>query len=534
MHLDLDDAVALAVLAAAALHVEAEAARLVAADARFRHLGEELTNVGKDARVGRRIGARRATDRRLVDVDDLVDEVQAGDLACGARTVLRPVEVLRHPPIEDVADECALPGPADAGNADQLAQRKIHIDVLQVILGGATDDDHLPVAFPAPRRQGDRSLAAQERPGDRLRRFQDIVEAACGDDFATVLAGPRPDVDDEARRSHRFFVMLDDDHRVADVAQREQCVDQLPVVALMEPDRGLIKDVQDAHEFRSDLRGEPDSLCLAAGQRIGRSGEAQVIETDVNQELEPLADLFQDGARNQRFTLGQLKFRKPALRGRDRQVAHVHDRAIRHGHGEILRLEPLPFADRARPGRHQPLDLGADELGLGLAMAPLEVRDDAFVRCFVPAALALAVDVLHTQGVAVVAVKNNLALFDGQFAERLVHGNLVAIGHSLDQVVVKVGRPAQGADRAVGEWPALVRDHKIRIDLELAPQPGARRAGAMRVVERKVARRELLHREAVKGAGEVLAEELLLALTIGTRYENEPAGHLRGGLDRLT
>src|SRR5207237_8432679 len=117
VHLDLDDAVALAVLAAAALHVEAEAARLVAADARFRHLGEELTNVRNDACVRRRIGARRATDRRLVDIDDLVDEVQAGDLARGAGPVLGPVEVLRHASIQNVTDERALPGPADAGNA---------------------------------------------------------------------------------------------------------------------------------------------------------------------------------------------------------------------------------------------------------------------------------------------------------------------------------------------------------------------------------------------------------------------------------
>src|SRR5256885_2833682 len=186
VHLDLDDAVALAVLATAALHVEAEAARLVATDARFRHLGEELTNVGKDACVRRRIGARRATDRRLVDVDDLVDEVQAGNLARGARPILSPVEMLRHPSIQNVADERALPGPADAGNADQPAQRKVDIDVLQVVLGGAAHDDHLPIAFAAPRGQGDRSLAAQECPRDRLRRFQDVVEAAGGDDLAAV------------------------------------------------------------------------------------------------------------------------------------------------------------------------------------------------------------------------------------------------------------------------------------------------------------------------------------------------------------
>src|SRR6185503_15155902 len=73
MHLDLDLAVATADLASAALDVEAEAAGLVAARPRLLSLGEELADVVEDAGVGRRVGARRAADRRLVDVDDLVD-----------------------------------------------------------------------------------------------------------------------------------------------------------------------------------------------------------------------------------------------------------------------------------------------------------------------------------------------------------------------------------------------------------------------------------------------------------------------------
>src|SRR4029077_13703158 len=62
VHLDLDDAVALAVLAAAALDVEAEPARIVAPHPRLRHLGEQLADVGEDAGVGRRVRAGRPAD----------------------------------------------------------------------------------------------------------------------------------------------------------------------------------------------------------------------------------------------------------------------------------------------------------------------------------------------------------------------------------------------------------------------------------------------------------------------------------------
>src|SRR3712207_9399694 len=71
-------------LAAAALDVEGEAAGLVAADLRLRRAGEQLAHVVPDAGVGRRVGPRGATDRRPVDVHDLVELVQAGDRAVPA------------------------------------------------------------------------------------------------------------------------------------------------------------------------------------------------------------------------------------------------------------------------------------------------------------------------------------------------------------------------------------------------------------------------------------------------------------------
>src|SRR5262249_11790534 len=52
VHLDLDDAVAFAGLAAAAFDVEGEAADAVAPGARFRDMGEEFPQGGEQPRVG--------------------------------------------------------------------------------------------------------------------------------------------------------------------------------------------------------------------------------------------------------------------------------------------------------------------------------------------------------------------------------------------------------------------------------------------------------------------------------------------------
>ena len=73
VHFDAAQAVALAGFAAPALDVEAEASGLVAALAGFGQHGEEVADGGEDAGVGGGIGARRAADGRLVDLDDLVD-----------------------------------------------------------------------------------------------------------------------------------------------------------------------------------------------------------------------------------------------------------------------------------------------------------------------------------------------------------------------------------------------------------------------------------------------------------------------------
>ena len=68
-HLDALHALAFARLAAPAARVEREAARGVAAHARFGHFGEEAAHRVPEADVGRGARARRLADRRLVDFE---------------------------------------------------------------------------------------------------------------------------------------------------------------------------------------------------------------------------------------------------------------------------------------------------------------------------------------------------------------------------------------------------------------------------------------------------------------------------------
>ena len=76
VHLDLDGAVARAGFAAPTPHVEREATGQVAPHLRLLGLGEQLADVVEHTGVGGRIRARRAADGRLVDVDDLVEQIR--------------------------------------------------------------------------------------------------------------------------------------------------------------------------------------------------------------------------------------------------------------------------------------------------------------------------------------------------------------------------------------------------------------------------------------------------------------------------
>jgi len=90
--------------------------------------------------------------------------------------------------------------------------------------------------------------------------------------------------------------VLDDHHGVAEVAQPVERLQEPVVVALMQSDRGLVEDVEHAHQAAPDLGRQPDALRLPARQGPGRPPERQVVEPHVPQEPEAFRDFLEDRA----------------------------------------------------------------------------------------------------------------------------------------------------------------------------------------------------------------------------------------------
>ena len=87
--------------------------------------------------------------------------------------------------------------------------------------------------------------------------------------------------------------MLDDDDRVPLISQVLQAAQQHRVVARVQPDRRLIKDVQYPHQPAADLPRQPNALRFAARERRSGAIQREVIEPTPQQEPQPPANLLE-------------------------------------------------------------------------------------------------------------------------------------------------------------------------------------------------------------------------------------------------
>lgn len=237
MHLDLDHAIALARFAAPALDVEREASRAVAARLRLGEPREPVADRRERARIRGRVGARRAPDRRLVDVDDLVELFEPLDALVRAGMDARAVELARRGGIERIDDQRGFARAGHAGDAGEEPYRDIGGHVLQIVLRRPDDANEAALLrLSALLRQRHLPRAGQILPGERLRVRHDLFRRALRDHLAAVDAGARADVDHVVGLQDRVLVVLDDDDGVANVAQVLERPEQPVVVALMQSD----------------------------------------------------------------------------------------------------------------------------------------------------------------------------------------------------------------------------------------------------------------------------------------------------------
>ncbi len=162
----------------------------------------------------------------------------------------------------------------------------------------------------------------------------------------------RAKIDDVIGATNRVFVVFDDQHRVAEVAQRLQRVQQAIVVAMVQADGGLIEHVEHATQLRADLRRQANALAFAAAQRGRRALQRDVAQPHGIQEAEAFGDLFQDAAGDLLFPRVELDLRRGFERARHRHRGEVGDGHAVHLDRKAFRAQPFAVARWTSRRRH--------------------------------------------------------------------------------------------------------------------------------------------------------------------------------------
>src|SRR5262249_20164631 len=155
-------------LATAALDVEREAAGLVAARLALGQAGKPLADRREGAGIGRGIAARGAADRRLVDVDDLVEVLGAVDAVVRGGGLAGAIEAAGRRLVQRVDQKRRLAAAGHAGDAGEQAERDFGGNVFQIVAARADELQRAARVLRPALGDGDGERAGQVFSGPRI------------------------------------------------------------------------------------------------------------------------------------------------------------------------------------------------------------------------------------------------------------------------------------------------------------------------------------------------------------------------------
>ena len=179
------------------------------------------------------------------------------------------------------------------------------------------------------RRCGYGLATAQVFAGQRLGLAPYLARSAEKYDFAAALAGAGAHVENAVRLQHDLRIVLDDDQRVARVAQPLHHADDPLHVARMQADGRLIQHEQGVDQRGSQRGGQVDPLHFAARQRARLAIERQITQADIDEIAEAAADFAEQQVGRFIQRLRQCQVVEELAGALHRQQHHVMDRQVR-------------------------------------------------------------------------------------------------------------------------------------------------------------------------------------------------------------
>ena len=162
--------------------------------------------------------------------------------------ILALIDLLHHCWQQNVANQCALSTSRNTRDRDETSQRNRHIDILQVVLLRTANNNFVSTWRASNGRNSDGRFTGEVISGDRFLRFTNSGDRTAVHNPASVFSGTRSDVDNPIALVDGFFIMLDNNHCVAEITQSNQGFDEATVVALVQADTRLIQYIQGADQ----------------------------------------------------------------------------------------------------------------------------------------------------------------------------------------------------------------------------------------------------------------------------------------------
>ena len=154
--------------------------------------------------------------------------------------------------------------------------------------------------------------------------------------------------------------MLDDHNRIAQLLQLAQHFDEQMRVARMEPDAGLVEDIERTHQTAAQRRGQVDALALTAREGRRQPVEREVVEPHLLQKAYTISNLGQQSLGDGRVVLVELQFVEEGFQFADGQIHQLGNGAAPHLHIFGFGFQTAALAHRAGSlapvaGEHHPV-----------------------------------------------------------------------------------------------------------------------------------------------------------------------------------
>ena len=197
----------------------------------------------KHSRICRRVGSWRLADRRLVDIDYLVEVLNSPYLLEPARLRNGPVRNPGYSLIKNLIDKGRLARARYSCYKYQLASRYRNIYVLKVVLCCTDNLEAGSVARSPCLRHLNPSLSGEELACNRFRIGHDLLAGSLGHKISSVNTCSRTNIQNIVSRMHGVLIVLYDNQSIAHVCKTSKRGEEPVVISLMKSYARLIEDI---------------------------------------------------------------------------------------------------------------------------------------------------------------------------------------------------------------------------------------------------------------------------------------------------